>query len=647
MPFKRSLIPLGSLILALVLAVPASAGDGFWTPVGPTGLFTSSGPVATHPAAPRTVWINAYKSTNRGNSWTWAGAPYPSGYVSSVAADPSMPGALWAATATEFLHTRGNGAPWQRVSGPTYAALLGATETPGEITTSLAAPQDVFLKVYRRLLGSFDGGVTWRTVFEGGENSWIVDVVPTAPSALNITVNSNGANRLFKTRDAGLTWTPLPCPFSSEFCEIGRLTLSQGALFTAHGPSPAILLRSLNGGLTWQEILQGEPEEPFSEARLYTDPHAPGALWMIVWTSSGQTLWLSSDNGTTWTRRAKVPVFQIIAAGPEPGVLYANSPRGFARSTNGGRTWNDVFPVLYDPDRPPSRVAFQPGHPARMAFVYGHRMFLSDSGGAAWRWLPAAPSGINDVILDPADPNRMTAVGSIVATTADGGKTWRTLSGGYSPEMELAVRARGKLLYAGGCGVLRSRDDGKTWAQVLSCSSPRDRRALQTVQKLVAEPTHPDLVFALTFLDREYYPNHGPLNGLPSILWRSRDGGRTWKNIANDLDSFGWDAESSRLWLVRGATLSASDDLGTTWRTMAAVPLERPDLPVTDLAVPPGLPGTLYLTGGSNLLRTQDEGRHWEIVGAGADALLTLAPDDPRTLYALTHQGVFRLRIRP
>jgi hypothetical protein len=273
-------------------------------------------------------------------------------------------------------------------------------------------------------------------------------------------------------------------------------------------------------------------------------------------------------------------------------------------------------------------------------------MFLSDDGGTTWRWLPAAPFWLDDVAIDPADPERMAGVGWSTATTANGGRKWWPSFPSYlSGELELLVRAKGKTLYAGGCGIARSRDNGKKWSMVLSCSSRRDRRAAQIVQKIAVDPARPDLVFALTFLDRDFYPNHGPMNGLPSNLWRSGDGGRTWKSIAVDLDAFDWDAASSRLWIVRGTALAASDDFGASWRPMANVPADTSFSGITDLAAPPGSPGALYLVGGPGLLRTRDEGRTWETVADGLPALLAVKPGDPRSLYAMTHEGLFHLRL--
>lgn len=644
---ERCLVVLGSLLLPTLLTAPAAAGEGFWTPLGPSGSFSQDGPVVTHPAAPGTVWVGSYKSTNRGNTWRWAGAAYPGQYYSALAADFSAPGALWAASSTQFLHSMGNGAPWMPTSDASYTAALGR-DIPGELVTSKEEPRTVYMKAGWRLLGSFDGGVTWRTVYDDGEDQWVVKAVPGPPGVLYLdTLDPTGtsvARRLVETQDGGLTWTPLPCPaFTSWGCDFQDLVYSRGALFVTRFAGGVALLRSLDGGLTWEAVLDDDAGEPIDAVRLYADPHT-GTLWVV--TGYPTTLWLSRDNGETWTRRGEAPLLHVVAAGPEAGVVYASTSAGIARSVNGGRTWNEVFPVVRDPDRPPARVSFQPGNPSRMAFVYGHRMFRSDDGGATWRWLTTAPSWLDDVAIDRSNPERMAGVGWTAATTTDGGrKWWPSRSGFFGVELELLVRATSKTLYAGGCGVWRSRDNGRKWSRVLPCSSPRDRRAAQIVQKIAVDPARPNLVFALTFLDRDFYPNHGPMNGLPSNLWRSGDGGRTWKSVALDLDAFDWDAASSRLWMVRGTALSASDDFGATWRPTATVPVDTSLSGITDLAAPRGLPGTLYLVGGPGLLRTRDEGRTWETVADGLPALLAVKPGDPRSVYAMTHEGLFHLRL--
>ena len=78
---------------------------------------------------------------------------------------------------------------------------------------------------------------------------------------------------------------------------------------------------------------------------------------------------------------------------------------------------------------------------------------------------------------------------------------------------------------------------------------------------------------------------------------------------------------------------------------MANVPADTSFSGITDLAAPRGLPGTLYVMGGPELLRTRDEGRTWENVAAGLPALLAVKPGDPRSLYAMSHEGLFHLRL--
>jgi photosystem II stability/assembly factor-like uncharacterized protein len=641
MSVKRFLSLLATFVL---LAVPAAAGTGHWTPIGPSGSFFHASPVYTHPGAPGTVWINLYKSADRGISWSWASAPLPADFE-TLAADPSAPGAVWVAGSSAFLHSKGNGAPWVRVSNSTYVTELG-TERPGSIIAAQETPGAVYLTTYQRLLGSLDGGITWRTLLGASDGRRVLNVIPAAPGILYVITEVSTASfteqRLLKTRNNGRTWTEIACPATSPSgCGFVQLVTSQGAVFATTYAGGAGLLRSPDGGRTWHRVLGGIPGEP-SVLSLLKNAQFPGTLWAI--TGYPTTLWLSLDNGVTWTRRNEVPVSRLAASGPEGSVLYAYSDAGLARSLNGGRTWVDAFPVISDPDRPPSRISFQKGNPSRMAFVYGHELFLSNNGGKTWKWMPKAPGGMNGVVIDPADPNRMYAAGFYQgAVTTNGGQTWSRM--GPPEYVELLVRGRGQTLFAGGYGVFRSRDNGKTWLRVLAETSPRNRDAAQIVQKLVVDPANPDFVYALVFLDEEFYPNHGPMNGLPSILWQSRDGGTNWQKIAVDLDAFALDSESSRLWMVRGSGVFASDDRGAHWRLMSQAPVDVDSYWITDLVAPPGLPGTLYLTGGPGLLRTRDEGRTWEIAATGGGMLLELAPDDPRTVFGMTHEGLFQTRL--
>ena len=278
-----------------------------------------------------------------------------------------------------------------------------------------------------------------------------------------------------------------------------------------------------------------------------------------------------------------------------------------------------------------------------MTLTVGWTNYRSNDGGGSWVLTahggPTPPLyGVRDVEIDQHDPRRMIATGLGAYLTNDGGRTWReTASRLDYPEM--LVRADRDTLFIHGCGVYRSDDDGESWRATLPCDTWPWAEVLRWSQKLELDPSDPKQVYVLTFQVKNLEQPHGVLADNPSILWKSADGGRTWRKIAQNFRTFALDRTGSRLYAVRNRTVFASDDGGKSWRAEARTPYL-----IHDLLVDPVDPDVLYAAG-RGVLRSTDRGATWEPIGQEiSPAALTLHPDR-RTLYAAGYGGVLKIRL--
>lgn len=644
LPFL-SLVSLVLLCTGMV-SLPVEAGQGQWTPIGPGKGYSYQAikTVVADPVAAGTLWAalpegGLYRSVDRGATWRWTGRPFfGPGAPQAVAVHPSAAGVLWVATREGLFESTDAGAHWTLLSPGEAFTPPDAYEEPVALWAIPGQPGTFYLRTYDRLLASFDGGRSWETLFTGVLD---VAVVPTTPATLYVV----GTGWILSASDdGGRTWRPLKsCP--AYALGIEKIAASRDAVFVLPIEDERLgLLGSRDGGRTWQAVLGGRPDRPFAVWNVMADSGSPRTVWAIggprTEIQDEITLWVSRDGGARWRQR----ILPALGSQPSgfatgPGTLYVWTGGAVARSVDDGWTWSTVLRVPGD-ESPPSRLAFEPGAPQRIMFVNGYQLFQSDDGGRDWRWMetgmPLGFSG-NDVWMDPARPARLVAVsydGAFI--TNDHGRSWTRKEG---PSAELVVSAGGSTLYAGGFGVYRSRDGGRTWRSVM----PRGFTGL--VQKIEVDPAHPRLVYVLSFDDPEFYPNHGPYHEVPSQLWRSRDGGGTWRLIRRNIDAIALDRESSRLYAAREKRLLASDDGGDSWQVLPPLPAE-----VTDLAVPAGLPDTLYAAAADapTLLRSQDGGLTWEPFTQSIFMeryLLAVHPTDGRTVYALSREGVFHMKL--
>lgn len=167
--------------------------------------------------------------------------------------------------------------------------------------------------------------------------------------------------------------------------------------------------------------------------------------------------------------------------------------------------------------------------------------------------------------------------------SVDAGKSWSTIglkNAQHIPRVRIHPKTP-ELVYAAVLGdlfksseergVYRSKDGGKNWERILFANA--DAGAID----LVIDPNNPRILFATTWRVRRT-PYSLESGGEGSALWKSTDGGDTWKNISSNkgLPKKTWGisavavsyANSERIWTIienEDGGVFRSDDGGDTW----------------------------------------------------------------------------------
>ncbi|HTW85959.1 MAG TPA: hypothetical protein VMD91_17950 [Candidatus Sulfotelmatobacter sp.] len=234
--------------------------------------------------------------------------------------------------------------------------------------------------------------------------------------------------------------------------------------------------------------------------------------------AAGGGVWKSTDGGAAWQ-----PVFDAagsqsigaIAIAPgDPKDVWVGTgeawPRndvlagdGIYHSSDGGKTWtrrglertSQIARILIDPRDPRQLVVAALGDPFRPNPERG--IFRSTDGGATWTKTLFVDDGVGaaDVARDPKHPDVLLA-----AMWRFGRSSWHLTSGGA------------------GDGIYRSTDGGATWAPLRAQGlpdGPLGRIALAYA------PSDAQRVYAL-------------IESTQGLLWRSDDGGETWKKTSSN-----------------------------------------------------------------------------------------------------------------
>jgi photosystem II stability/assembly factor-like uncharacterized protein len=315
----------------------------------------------------------------------------------------------------------------------------------------------------------------------------------------------------------------------------------------------------------------------------------------------------------------------------QPDTFYFGSVGGgLWKSLNSGRTWTPVFDAnnvasigaIAVSNANPNTVYAGTGEPdMRDSIAYGDGVYKSTDAGKTWKHLGLENTKqIGRIIVDPKNPNTVfvAALGNVYAPNPDR-------------------------------GVYRSQDGGATWQKVLFKNE--DAGAID----LAFDPVDSKVVYATLWnVRRPPWFIYAPANGPGAGIFKSIDGGSTWKEISVGIPVEGRghigiavaSANRNRLYAVVDAKdggVFISNDAGATWTRLSS------DKRLWDrgwyfekVTVDPKNADVVYVMN-TSIYRSSDAGKTWTAIkGApGGDDYhqLWINPDDPKRMIVASDQG--------
>ncbi|HWG52016.1 MAG TPA: glycosyl hydrolase, partial [Gemmatimonadaceae bacterium] len=190
----------------------------------------------------------------------------------------------------------------------------------------------------------------------------------------------------------------------------------------------------------------------------------------------------------------------------DPNTYYAGAASGGVwKSTDGGAHWKAIFDD--QPVQSIGAIAVAPGDPdvvyvgtgepyIRSHISVGWGMFRSTDAGRTWSRIGLENTGrISRIAIDPRDPDRVYVA---------------ALGTAYGPQPDR--------------GVFRTTDGGKTWEKVLFVNDSTG------AVDVILDPGNPRTLYATTW-QIEIHTWGRESGGKGSGIWKSTDGGTTWKRL--------------------------------------------------------------------------------------------------------------------
>jgi photosystem II stability/assembly factor-like uncharacterized protein len=527
-----------------------------------------------------------WKTTNNGTTWTPVFDKEAVSTIGDIAIAPSDPSVVWVGTGepnNRQSSSWGDGAYKSLDGGKTWQKMgLAATHHIGRIVIHPRNPDVVYVAALGHLWGpnpergvykTTDGGKTWSQVLKINDDTGVSDIAmdPQSPDILYAAAyerrrtpygfNGGGTNSaIYKTIDGGATWKKLTkgLPYENGG-ETGRIGLDiyrkdPNIVYAIVQHEKGGTFRSDDKGETWKKMGDTNPR-PSYYSQIRIDPNNDLRIWEL-----GAQMFYSEDGGKKFaTDRVKGIHGDFHAMWIDPADsnhMIAGSDGGIHWSYDNGRTWDFVNTIaigqFYEIGLDNERPYHICGGLQDNGSWCGPSQSLTRDGITNEDWNVIHGGDGFYAAIDPVEP------WIVYTESQDGYIDRRDLRTGQQrsirPEAKygqahyrfqwsspVAVSAHNHTtIYYGGNYLFKSTDRGDSWTPLGGdLTTGVDRNKLQIFGRT------PDKKTLSRHDGVQQYPTITTLSESPltaNVVWVgtddgnlqvTRDGGKSWKNVAS------------------------------------------------------------------------------------------------------------------
>ncbi|MEP6927258.1 MAG: hypothetical protein ABI834_06450 [Ginsengibacter sp.] len=568
-----------------------SIGDVVVSPSNPNVVYVGSGEGLQRPDL--SVGNGMYKSTDAGKTWTHLASPDdPVGrgldnvqQIGGLAIDPKNENRVFVAalghpygpnTERGVYRTTDGGKTWEKVlykdentgaiqvtidpknSNIIYADLWAGRQGPWE-NGAWNGPESGLFK-------STDGGTTWKRLTNGlpttqqGLGRIGFCIAPSDANRMYATVDAGKYGGLYRSNDAGESWTLMTSDEKiwgrgSDFAEVKCDPNNADIVYSAD----VVVWKSVDGGKTWKAFRGAPGGDDYH--RIWINPNNSD----IILIASDQGAIITVNGGQTfssWYNQPTGQMYHVSTDNAFPYNVYSGQQEsgsvGIASRGNDGQiTFHEWHPVSAE------EYGYVAADPLDPNIIYGGKISRFDKRtgqvqnispevvrSGKYRFLRTAP-----VLFSPVDNKTLFFAGNVLFKTLDGGKTWQVISpdltkdtvptgwdipgsvGIYASD-DLKKMPRRGVIYTVApspkdintiwCGtddglIHFTKNGGKTWKNVTPS-------AITSWSKIsLMDASHFDVNIAYAAVNRIR------LDDMHPHVYKTNDGGTTWKEIVNGL----------------------------------------------------------------------------------------------------------------
>ncbi|MFZ1011179.1 MAG: glycoside hydrolase [Candidatus Sulfotelmatobacter sp.] len=572
-----------------------------WTSIFDHESTQSIGAIAVAPSNPNIIYVGSgeglhrpdlsvgngiYKSSDSGKTWTHLSLR--DGFqIPALAIDPRDPNRVFAAVLGHpYGPNEERGLFRSTDGGQTWQKSIYKDENTGasDVEIDPSNPDVIYASMWEARVGpwedgnevngtggglfkSTDGGNTWHPLTNGlpkDLSQIYVAIAPSNPRRIYATVAiASGPLAFYRSDDAGESWTkPTDDPRPSGRIGGGDLAVPRVDAKNADVVycASTVTMRSEDGGKTWSGFRGAPGGDDYQN--LWINPNDPNIILLV----SDQGAIVTVNGGASWSSWYNQPTAQLYHAIDTPTFPYrvcggqqeSGSVCISSRGNDGAITFRDWHPVgvieygYIAPDPLDPDVIYGAGRNEVSKFHWSTGE-VQNITPIPLRSSKYRTDRTEPMMFSPLDPHVLYYASNVLFKTNDGGNSWQTISSDLTRENPEVPASVGKLILKGAekqRGVIYAlapsfksidtlwagtddgliwitRDGGKNWNNI----TPPELTSWSKITQISASHFDDDTAYVSVSRFR--------INDERPFLYRTHDGGKTWKLTTAGLPDIG------------------------------------------------------------------------------------------------------------
>ncbi len=461
-----------------------------------------------------------WKTENAGISWTpMSDGVFKTGSVGAVTVALSNPNIIYVGMGEACLRSNlsaGDGVYKSTDAGRTWTHVgLDDTSQIGRIVVHPRNPDLVYLAAVGHPYGPNEQRGVFRSK-DGGRNWEKILYVNDKTGAADISMDPANPQILYAS-----TWQVLRTPWD----------------IISGGPGSG-LYKTTDGGDHWSLLSAGLPPSDKGKIGVSVSAANPNVIYAVVPAGADHEeggVFRSDDAGATWRMMSNPP--EVRLRDYYYGHIFADTKnvdtvftfrKEFMRSTDGGRTWQELRP----PHGDHHDLWIDPADSRRMITGNDGGATITFDGGRSWSGIDNQPTGqFYTVITDDQTPYRAygsqqdSTTVSISSRAATNATEWFAVGGGESGH--IAPSPDGNVVYGGSYFGKLTRYDRRTG----------ETRDITIWPDYPGGRTSAEMQYRFQWTFPIVMSSHDPnvVYAAGNVLFRSTTEGRSWEAISPDL----------------------------------------------------------------------------------------------------------------